>query len=175
MPDAVIDNPILNSPFRAPTRHFRFGDEGITSEVVEERRESAYFMPIPAAKKKSQIHFDTEWTRDRIEENRFINRVRGRVDLWRRELRRSWHRRRLSDLAADSDPLYAVACVATRMTSSSPEASASKSPAISRRGAFFRTRLGEAVLETRARSSTSGQPPNSWSACTRGCRRIPTG
>ncbi len=84
MPDAVIDNPILNSPFRAPTRHFRFGDEGITSEVVEERRESAYFMPIPAAKKKSQIHFDTEWTRDRIEENRFINRVRGRVDLWRR-------------------------------------------------------------------------------------------
>jgi len=55
----------------------------MTSEVVEERRESAYFMPIPAAKKRSQIHFDTEWTRDRIEENRFINRVRGRVDIWR--------------------------------------------------------------------------------------------
>jgi len=84
MPDAVIDNPILNSPFREPTRHFRFGDEGITSEVAEERRESAYFMPIPAAKKRSQIHFDTEWTRDRIEENRFINRVRGKVDVWRR-------------------------------------------------------------------------------------------
>jgi len=56
MPDAVIDNPILNSPFREPLRHFRFGDEGITSEVVEERRESAYFMPIPAAKKRSQSY-----------------------------------------------------------------------------------------------------------------------
>jgi len=41
-------------------------------------------MPIPAAKKKSQLHFDTEWTRDRIEENRFINQVRGKVDAWRR-------------------------------------------------------------------------------------------
>ena len=85
MPDAVIDNPILNSPFREPARHFRFGEEGITSEIVEERRESAYFMPIPAAKKRSQIHFDTEWTRDRIEENHFINRVRGQIDRWRRE------------------------------------------------------------------------------------------
>jgi hypothetical protein len=41
-------------------------------------------MPIPAAKKRSQIHFDTERTRDRIEESRFINRMRGRVDLRRR-------------------------------------------------------------------------------------------
>ena len=27
--------------------------------------------------------FDTEWTRDRIEENQFINSVRGRVRAWR--------------------------------------------------------------------------------------------
>jgi type III restriction enzyme len=106
MPVAVIDNPILNSPFREPTRHFRFGDEGMTSEVVEERRESAYFMPIPAAKKRSQIHFDTEWTRDRIEENRFINRVRGKVDLWRRG---GWQgvtptTRRLLEHWTDPDP-----------------------------------------------------------------------
>ena len=31
----------------------------MTSEVAEERGESAYFMPIPAAKKRSQIHFET--------------------------------------------------------------------------------------------------------------------
>ncbi len=84
MADVVIDNPILNSPFDEPGRHFRFGEEGITSEVVEERRVSSYFMPIPAAKKRSQLHFDTEWTRDRIEENQFINQVRGKVGLWRR-------------------------------------------------------------------------------------------
>ena len=35
MPDTLIENPILNSPYREPTRHFRFGDEGITNEVVE--------------------------------------------------------------------------------------------------------------------------------------------
>lgn len=28
--------------------------------------------------------FDTEWTRDRVEENEFINRVRGRVAIWRK-------------------------------------------------------------------------------------------
>ncbi len=53
MADAVIDNPILNSPFEEPGRHFRFDDAGITSEVVDERRVSAYFMPIPAARKRS--------------------------------------------------------------------------------------------------------------------------
>ncbi len=84
MPDAVIENPILNAPFEEPQRHFCFGEQGITSEVVEERRVSTYFMPIPAAKKRSQLHFDTEWTRDRIEENRFINQVRGKVGAWRR-------------------------------------------------------------------------------------------
>ena len=83
MADVVIENPILNSPFREPERHFRFGDEGITSEIVEERRVSSYFMPIAAARKKPQLQLDTEWTRDRIEENKEINRIRERVSLWR--------------------------------------------------------------------------------------------
>jgi type III restriction enzyme len=84
--DMVIENPILNSPFREPTQHFRFGDEGITNEVVVGRRTSAYFVPIPKPKSRSkqQLLFDTEWTRERIEENRFINQVRARVALWRR-------------------------------------------------------------------------------------------
>ena len=30
MPDTIIENPILNSPFREPDRHWRFTDEGIT-------------------------------------------------------------------------------------------------------------------------------------------------
>jgi len=38
MPDTLIENPILNSPYREPTRHFRFGDAGITNEIVETRR-----------------------------------------------------------------------------------------------------------------------------------------
>lgn len=85
MSDAVvIENPILNSPYEEPKRHFRFSDEGITDEVVEERRKSSYFIPIPASKKRGkQEVIDTEWTKDRIEENTWINRVRFEVDRWR--------------------------------------------------------------------------------------------
>jgi type III restriction enzyme len=81
----VIENPILNSPFEEPKQHFRFTDDGITNEVVEARRVSSYFVPIAKPRKKGgQMAFDTEWTQDRVEENDFINRVRGRVALWRR-------------------------------------------------------------------------------------------
>ena len=48
MPDALIENPILNSPFAAPERHFKFTDEGITNEIVDGRRSSA-FIPILVA------------------------------------------------------------------------------------------------------------------------------
>jgi type III restriction enzyme len=40
MPDTPIESPILNSPYREPTRRFRFGDQGITNEVVSTRRPS---------------------------------------------------------------------------------------------------------------------------------------
>ncbi len=84
MPQVIIENPILNSPFAEPARHFKFAKTGITNEVEDSRRISSYFMPIPQPKKKGkQLTFDTEWTPDRIEENKFINRVRSRVNLWR--------------------------------------------------------------------------------------------
>ncbi|MDO8616111.1 MAG: DEAD/DEAH box helicase family protein [Dehalococcoidia bacterium] len=84
MSDVTIENPILNSPYEEPRRHFRFEEDGITNDVVETRRVSSYFMPIAATKKKGkQLAFDTEWTKDRVEENKFINRVRGRVAQWR--------------------------------------------------------------------------------------------
>jgi len=85
MTDALIDNPILNSPYDEPERHWRFGEGGITGDIVEDRRISSYFMPIAKSKKKgAQTQFETEWTADRIEPNHFINRVRGQVAQWRR-------------------------------------------------------------------------------------------
>ena len=84
MPDTLIENPILNSPYREPTRHFLFGDEGITNEIVEGRRSSAYFVPIPPPKNKGkQLVFETEWTQNRIELNEQVNRIRQRVKHWR--------------------------------------------------------------------------------------------
>ncbi len=85
MADAVIDNPILNSPYDEPNRHFRFDEQGITSEVVVGRRSSGYFVPIPAARKNSpQLSLATEWTSDRLKANDFVNQVRTRVELWRK-------------------------------------------------------------------------------------------
>jgi len=84
MSQVVIDNPVINSPYAEPQRHFRFSDEGITNEIVGERRPSSYFTPIPASRKQGkQLVLDTEWTQDRVEENKFINQVRQRVSVWR--------------------------------------------------------------------------------------------
>ena len=52
MSQVVIENPIINSPFDEPTRHFRFTDEGITDEIDAGRRISSYFVPIARPKKK---------------------------------------------------------------------------------------------------------------------------
>jgi hypothetical protein len=38
MPSREIENPIVNGPYDKPARHFRFDDEGITSEIVDKRR-----------------------------------------------------------------------------------------------------------------------------------------
>ncbi len=88
MKQVVIENPILNSPFEEPKRHFKFTEDGITDEVIAERRISQYFVPIPRPKKRSgkekQLSFDTQWTSDRIEENKLINQIRGAVAKWRR-------------------------------------------------------------------------------------------
>jgi len=83
MTQVVIENPVINSPYAEPQRHFRFSDEGITNEIVEQRRPSSYFTPIAASKKKGKQLVLTEWTQDRVEENKFINQVRERVALWR--------------------------------------------------------------------------------------------
>jgi len=85
MRQVVIENPIINSPFEEPKRHFRFDDEGITNEIVGSRRSSCYFIPIAKPKKKGkekQSYFE-DWTLDRVEENKTINDIRQCVKAWR--------------------------------------------------------------------------------------------
>ena len=83
-----IENPVINGPFDEPTRHFRFDDDGITDEIVGERRPSGYFVPVPAARNRAEAAeqatldlFDDD--RERIELNRFVNDVREHVGRWR--------------------------------------------------------------------------------------------
>lgn len=86
MPPTVIENPILNSPYREPTRHFQFDEDGITNTIVDERRHSTYFIPIPKPKKKvaaEQMTLPGNWTSERMQENDNINRIRAHVAGWR--------------------------------------------------------------------------------------------
>ena len=88
LPDVVIDNPVINAPFDEPRRHFRFGEDGITDEIVEERRISTYFQPIAQPRKKGkQQAFTTEWTAERMKENELINKIRKDLDYWRKSER----------------------------------------------------------------------------------------
>jgi type III restriction enzyme len=85
MHEAVIENPVINSAFEEPRRHFKFADDGITDEIVASRRPSAYFIPVAQPKKKGQqLTLGTEWTEDRLRENDSINEVRAAVGAWRR-------------------------------------------------------------------------------------------
>ncbi|MBD2497896.1 BPTD_3080 family restriction endonuclease [Nostoc sp. FACHB-280] len=86
MKQVVIENPIINSAFSEPQKHFRFDDDGITSDIINTRRKSHYFIPIAKPKKQEkQLELDLGlWTQDRIEENKFINDIREKVSWWRR-------------------------------------------------------------------------------------------
>ena len=85
MAKVTIENPVINSPFEEPQRHFKFNARGITEEIAEGRRRSEYFMPFPKPKKQSggaQMQFELP-DRDLREANAFINRVRVQVTAWR--------------------------------------------------------------------------------------------
>jgi type III restriction enzyme len=83
MPSVTIENPILNSPYREPTRHFRFDvNNEITNVIDAGRRASSYFLPIATPKKKA-----TPGLFDNIEEKKtesgHVNRIRELVKQWR--------------------------------------------------------------------------------------------
>jgi len=81
------DNPILNSPFEAPTRHWELDDTGaFTSSVVAGRRRSEYLVPIAQPKRTRQgtLRLD-EPDADGLaaSANALVNEIRGYVERWR--------------------------------------------------------------------------------------------
>lgn len=85
MSKVTIENPVINSPFEEPQRHFKFNARGITEEIAEGRRRSEYFMPFPKPRKQSgqdQMHFELP-DQDLRQANVFINSVRVQVSAWR--------------------------------------------------------------------------------------------
>ena len=85
MSKVTIENPVINSPFEEPQRHFKFNARGITEEIADGRRRSEYFMPFPKPKKRSgqeQMQFELP-EQDLRQANAFINSVRTQVTAWR--------------------------------------------------------------------------------------------
>jgi type III restriction enzyme len=81
----VIENPVINSPYDEPQRHFVFDNEGITNQIAEGRRSSTFFIPIaPPKRKEAQLALEGMMTADRMRPNELINRIRDEMALWRR-------------------------------------------------------------------------------------------
>lgn len=52
MSDPFFEQPILNSPYEYPGRHWDLDDSGQpTGRIAEDRRKCSYVTPIPKSKK----------------------------------------------------------------------------------------------------------------------------
>lgn len=80
-------SPILNSPYVEPSRHFKSDDRGITDEIMNARRPSSFYIPVPRQKtKQKQLDLniaDGAFGAELQKENEFINKIRGRIAQWR--------------------------------------------------------------------------------------------
>ena len=85
MTTSDLSNPILNSPFDPPERHFEIGLHGPTGQILEGRRRSESFIPVPVSKKNKAVQqtFDFDFTGERREVNTLINDIRREVERWR--------------------------------------------------------------------------------------------
>nr|WP_294512003.1 DEAD/DEAH box helicase family protein [uncultured Rhodopila sp.] len=85
MPPTVIDNPILNSPYLAPARHWVLDEKGIPTGVdADGRRRSEFIVPVPPSKHQTQGDLDLDDEYGQRKPNDYINEIRSKVDAWRR-------------------------------------------------------------------------------------------
>ncbi|WP_372424168.1 BPTD_3080 family restriction endonuclease [Salinarimonas chemoclinalis] len=79
-------NPVVNTPFAAPRQHYQLGEDGQpTGVLVDGRRPSVQIVPVPQARRqKKEPELDLGDLAQRVEENRLVNRIRERVDAWRK-------------------------------------------------------------------------------------------
>lgn len=86
VPPAVINNPILNSPFAEPSLHWVLDENGIpTGFPTDGRRRSEFVVPVPPPKHKlkNQGSLDLEDNFGQRKPNDYINEIRSKVAAWR--------------------------------------------------------------------------------------------
>ena len=97
-----FDNPIINSPYEAPNRHWELIDNVPTNRIIEQRRKAEYITPIARVKRThasvAQGSFDfgdsDDIAIDAEDKQRYqytiINRIREAVEAWRNLPESSW-------------------------------------------------------------------------------------
>ena len=97
MSDPFFDDPILNSPYERPIRHWELDSEGIpTRKIIEKRRDSQLITPIPKPNKRGNKDEDiieqsilpmgyhlSEVSNNQNQVTQLINSVRSEVNKWR--------------------------------------------------------------------------------------------
>jgi len=94
MSDQFFSQPILNSPYEFPTRHWELDGNGQpTQSIVERRRRAEFITPIPKPRKRKRKDSQQEMVFDegaglstakqQYDPTSIINQVRQQVDQWR--------------------------------------------------------------------------------------------
>ena len=94
MENQFFEQPILNSPYAYPARHWELLDGQPTQRILASRRQAEYITPIPKPRKRKtsaeqqQIVFDEgKWLsteQQQFDPTPIINELRHYVDQWRR-------------------------------------------------------------------------------------------
>ncbi len=97
MVNQFFEQPILNSPYHYPGRHWELDPDGQpTNKIIETRRRSAFITPVPKPKKRrntgantqSEIVFEEpqgiSTAEQQYDPNTIINEIRGYVEQWRK-------------------------------------------------------------------------------------------
>ncbi|OGY20800.1 MAG: hypothetical protein A3A65_01340 [Candidatus Chisholmbacteria bacterium RIFCSPLOWO2_01_FULL_49_14] len=82
-----MKSPILNSPYFEPNLHFNADESGLTEEILEFRRPSSFYIPVPRARtKQKQLELNIAegaFGNELQKENEFINKIREKIKHWR--------------------------------------------------------------------------------------------
>lgn len=94
MTNPFFDQPVLNSPYERPSRHWELDESGQpTQQIVESRRRAQFITPIPKPRKQKKSPKQQDFifdegeglsdTGQQYDPTSIINEVRNHVDSWR--------------------------------------------------------------------------------------------